>query len=217
MNYKRLNQNSYALWFIPKSASIKPISDEEILWKKTLSNYRSIEYEHSRGYLRETLSQIWDIPPLRIPLNAPPGKPPNLPKGMGFVSISHCIDSLLISWSMEKVGVDVERADRAFDAKKIMINFFSHKENILLNNYKGEELRKKVLKYWVSKEAAIKCQRGDIFKDMKNWIYSEINNTITNKVELKENFSFFINYKDWYISIASKNYLKDGLSIMCTY
>ena len=217
MKYKRLNQNTYAFWLIPKSASIKPISDEEMLWRKTLSNHRSMEYEHSRGYLRETLSQIWDMPPLGIPLNAPPGKPPILPSGMGFVSISHCIDCLLIGWSIEKIGVDLERADRSFNAPKIMFNFYSHKENLLLNNFKGEELRKKVLKYWVSKEAAIKCQKGVIFKDIKNWFYSERKNTITNKLEFKKNFSLFINYKDWYISIASNNCLKDVSSIMCTY
>ena len=123
MKYKRLNQNKYAFWLIPKSASMKPISDEEMLWRKTLSNHRSMEYEHSRGYLRETLSKIWDMPPLGIPLNAPPGKPPILPSGMGFVSISHCIDCLLIGWSIEKIGVDLERADRSFNAPKIMFNF----------------------------------------------------------------------------------------------
>ena len=98
-----------------------------------------------------------------------------------------------------------------------MINFFSLKEKNLLKNLRGDELRKAVLQYWVSKEAAIKWQRGSIIKDIKNWFYSEKNNKIINKGKLKENFSLFIDYEDWYISIASKNNLQDNTTFMCIY
>ena len=107
MKYKRLNQNTYAFWLIPKSASIKPISDGEMLWRKTLSNHRSMEYEHSRGYVREALSHILEIPALEIPLKSPPGLPPELPDEMGHVSFSHCRDALLIGWSLSNIGVDI--------------------------------------------------------------------------------------------------------------
>ena len=65
-----------------------------------------------------------------------------------------------------------------------MFNFYSHKENLLLNNFKEKSLEKsfKVLGY----KAAIKCQKGVIFKDIKNLFHSERNNTITNKLNLKK-------------------------------
>ena len=51
-----------ALWFVPFNVSLKPISKKEIKWKETLNPSRSIEYEHSRGYVREALSQILGMP-----------------------------------------------------------------------------------------------------------------------------------------------------------
>ena len=55
------------------------------------------------------------LDPLKIPLKADPGKPPLLEKGWGHISMSHCSDALLVGWSLEKIGVDLEtlRPDQA--------------------------------------------------------------------------------------------------------
>ena len=105
---------------MPTSATLKPISFQELKWKHKLNANRSIQYEHSRGYVREALSHILGIPPLNIPIVSPPGLPPKLPTEMGYVSFSHCKDGLLIGWSIKNIGVDIERYDRIFFAEKII-------------------------------------------------------------------------------------------------
>ena len=42
---------------------------------KKLSNNRALQYAYSRGYVREALSHILEIPALEIPLDSPPGLP----------------------------------------------------------------------------------------------------------------------------------------------
>jgi len=39
--------------------------------------------------LRQSLSTLFDLDPLKIPINAHPGEPPSLPSGMGNISLSH--------------------------------------------------------------------------------------------------------------------------------
>ena len=69
-------------------------------------------YHFSRGCIRDVISKMKDLDPLHIPLTADPGKPPLLEEGWGHISISPCSDALLIGWSSEKIGVDIERKDR---------------------------------------------------------------------------------------------------------
>ena len=69
------------------------------------------------------------LEPLEIPLKADPGKPPLLADGLGYISMSHCSDALLIGWSSTKIGVDIERKDRQFQAQKCP-NAFSLKMKI---------------------------------------------------------------------------------------
>ena len=209
--------NKIALWFVPVSASLKPISFQELEWKQKLTGSRSIQYEHSRGYVREALSHILGIPPLGIPIMSPPGLPPELPSEMGYVSFSHCKDGLLIGWSISNIGVDIERFDRFFKAKRIAEKFFSGSERQLLKGLNGEELNAEVLKLWVRKEAAIKLNRGSIFSDLPNWIYKLGTNKIENQLNGYNLRSFLINYENWYISIASDINSTKETPIICKY
>ena len=93
-------------------APLKTISSTEQIWALELSGKRSREYQHSRGYIRQALSELWQIPALNIPLYAPPGKSPQLSEGWGHISMSHCCDALFIGWSPKRIGVDIERIDR---------------------------------------------------------------------------------------------------------
>ena len=212
-----MKKNKILLWFVPNGACLKPISLQEIRWKNKLSSIRSLQFEHSRGYVREALSHTFKKPPLEIPLKSPPGLPPELPEEMGFVSFSHCKDVLIISWSLQKIGVDIERSDRFFKAKKILNGYFSNKEKQLFKDLKDYELNSEVLKLWVRKEAAIKWQQGSIFSDLSKWNL----NLFTNKLENKEDGyiveSIFLNYEDWYISIACNNNSEEGKLIFCKY
>ena len=157
------------IWFFPTQSSLKPITRKEKEWSLQLSTNRSRQYHHSRGCVREALSQVWRMPALKIPLFSPPSKAPELPNGWGNISFSHCCDGLLVGWSPNRIGVDIERADRLFNAEKITNRYFSKQENNTLNNLNQEDLRSAVLEKWVIKEAAIKWQRGSILKDFSKW------------------------------------------------
>ena len=52
---------------------------EEIKTAKTLTGLRSKVFLETRAYLRQSLSSLFDLDPIEIPLNALPGVPPRLP------------------------------------------------------------------------------------------------------------------------------------------
>ena len=112
MNFDCNNKLKYAIWFYEKNISLIEVTNEEKKWARDLSPIRAREYLLARGYLRKSLSNLLDIDPLSIPLKAPPSKPPLLEDGLGFVSISHCKDALVLGWSEEKIGLDIEISNR---------------------------------------------------------------------------------------------------------
>mgnify|MGYP001168230499 CR=1 FL=1 len=206
-----------SLWFVPINSPLKPISFKEINWKKNMSCSRSFQYEHSRGYVREVLSNVLGIPALDIPIISPPGIPPKLPSDMGCVSFSHCREGLLIGWSLKNIGVDIESAGRFFEAKKILNKFFGYNEKKLLKDLENEALNSEVLKLWVRKEAAIKWQKGSIFKDLSKWIFKLENKTIENKIDGYMLNSSFIEFENFYISIAGNINPRKERLIICKY
>ena len=207
--------NILALWVIPISADLREISLQEQEWAKRLTIKRAKQFHHSRGYVRESLSELWDFPPLEIPLYAPPGQPPRLDKGWGYVSFSHCSDCLFIGWSPRPIGVDVEKANRKFKINKLVDRLFSESEIKKLNCLTKEEKRSMFLKLWVIKEASIKFHRGSIFKDFISWNVDFIqkkgfHQTLGNEV----NWHTF-NYQDWIMAIALDKRTNNSYPIFC--
>ena len=54
----------------------------------------------------------------KILLSAPLGKSPEIQNCFGHISLSHSNDAILIGWSNNKLGVDIEVKDRLIDARK---------------------------------------------------------------------------------------------------
>ena len=152
-------------------SKLLPISSEEKKWVKNLTPRRGLNYHFSRGCLRHVLSKMTGLKPLDIPLKADPGKPPLLAEGLGHISMSHCSDALLIGWSSNKIGVDIERKDRQFQAHKLSQRFFTQDENCEIENLPPSQAKEIVLKRWVVKEAAIKWQNGKIATNLNQWIW----------------------------------------------
>ncbi len=152
-------------------SKLLPISNEEKKWVEKLTPRRGLTYHFSRGYLRHVMSNMTGLEPLDIPLKADPGEPPSLAKGLGYLSMSHCSDALLIGWSSVKIGVDIERKDRQFQAHKLSKRFFSQCENCEIENLTPSKAKELVLKRWVIKEAAIKWQSGKIANNINQWIW----------------------------------------------
>ena len=173
-----------------------------------MPSLRGNEFVHTRGYARKVLSDLLQIPPLDIPLEAPIGETPTLSENLGYLSWSHCKDALIVGWSLDELGVDLERTDRQFESEKLAKRFFSEEEKKSFKSLSKEAFRKAVLKTWVLKEASIKCHNGTIAMDFSKWIINNNYDKSYNNSLDSELITFYFEYKFWSIGIAfkSKNY-----------
>jgi len=165
------NKSLLGLWLFLMPSKLLPISKEEKELVQKLTPRGGLIYHFSRGCLRHVMSNISGLDPLKIPLKADPGRPPLLAEGWGYISMSHCSNALLIGWSEAKIGVDIERKDRQFQARKLSKRFFAQNENDEIENLTPSQARELVLKRWVVKEAAIKWQNGKIANNINQWIW----------------------------------------------
>ncbi|MFL0751906.1 MAG: 4'-phosphopantetheinyl transferase superfamily protein [Prochlorococcus sp.] len=190
------------LWLLPMQTALMPISKVEEQWARQLAPSRARQFRQSRGYVRQALADLWRIPALEIPLQAPPGQPPKLANDWGFISFSHCCDALLIAWAPQQVGVDLERADRPIAAELLSRRFFSSEEQAAISHLSGSALRAAVLEQWLIKEAAIKWQRGSLAKDLIHWRCSAdsafaVHDVLDRQVSVRR-----IHYSSWRMVVA---------------
>ena len=173
-------------------------TSSELRIASNLSQARAKIFLETRYYIRDALSALFNINPMKVPITAHPGEPPELPNGMGYISISHCKDAFIIGWHRENIGIDIERSDRDFNYQKLAKKYFQ-KENIKnMNKYL-------ILKEWSAVEAAIKYDKGKLSRDLKEWKH-EINkkNLYHKSKRIKLNL-IQIPFLDWTISITFKN------------
>ena len=110
-------------------------TSSELKIASNLSQARAKIFLETRYYMRDALSALFDINPMKVPITAHPGKPPELPNGMGYISISHCKDAFIIGWHQENIGIDIERSDRDFNEslETPTISAFSFKKSLWLS------------------------------------------------------------------------------------
>ena len=184
-------------------------TSSELQIASNLSQARAKIFLETRYYMRDALSTLFDINPMQVPITALPGKPPELPNGMGYISISHCKDAFIIGWHREKIGIDIERSDRDFNYQKLVKKYFQE-ENISNDNLN----RYLILKKWSAIEAAIKYDRGKLSRDIKEWKY-QINKKNLYHISKKIKLNYIqISLLDWTISIAYKNKIEYDLPII---
>ena len=185
---------------------------EEIKTAKNLSSSRSKIFLETRAYLRQSLSTLFDLDPLEIPINAYPGEPPKLPLGMGNISLSHCKDAITIAWHKNKIGIDIERKDRNFNYKKFAEKYFFHTNQSIHNNYLTKNM---ILNQWCAVEAATKWDHGKLAKDINHWQYFEKpKKLIHNKKNIHLNYSQ-INFYNWTIALAYEEKNSFNPEILC--
>ena len=206
-------KNNTHLWLISKDLPMQEISKEEEYISTLFGLKKSLQFKHSRGYIRKVLAKLFKIDPMEVPLKTTFRKPPELEKNFGYLSISHCEDITLIGWSNRKIGVDIEPKDRDILSKKIAQRFFNPDENIFLKNFNDKEYDYQVLKRWVIKESLVKWQRGKIAFDLQKWFLNEDLNKAKHSDLLLEVNVFFIKYKKWLISIASRDKLIENKNL----
>tara|TARA_B100001989_G_C24534555_1_gene463568 strand:+ start:1260 stop:1907 length:648 start_codon:yes stop_codon:yes gene_type:complete len=196
----------FILWLVPKILPPKFFSEKELNSCSKLLESNKNKYLHSRSFIREAMSDILDLNPQSVPLEGEFGKIPSIPSKYGYISLSHCDNALLIGWSTEKLGVDIEKINRKFNAKKIMMrNYFEDEINKLKLIKNKEEFRMAVLKLWVLKESSIKLQGGSIAKDLLNWQINLSEKISQNKYSGLKFNSYCFRYKDWYLGMATQN------------
>ena len=209
------NKSVLGLWLFFMPSKLLPISHEEKKWVRQLTAKRGWIYHFSRGCIRNVMSNMTGVDPLKIPLEAEPGKPPLLAEGWGYISISHCCDALLIGWSSTKIGVDIERKDRKIQARKLSKRFFNHDENREIENLTERKVQEKVITRWVIKEAAIKWQGGKISTNLNQWIWINSSSFAYNK-ELGYKVNVYNrNHKQWTYAIALDEQLITTNPIIC--
>ncbi len=198
-----INSSSGTKLWLYKMNNNKYISTKsEIEIAKNLSKNKSRKYLESRALIRQSLSNLFNLDPLDIPIKSIPNKPILLDPKMGNVNISHCNDALIIGWSMSKIGIDIERIDRDFNYKDLAKRYFFR--NNIEKNKKLSKLE--VLNRWCGIESAIKWSEGSIAKNIGDWAYNFEEKKLFNN---KKNFNLKIiqfYFRDWTISLAQKNF-----------
>ena len=210
------NKSVLGLWLFFMPSKLLPISKEEQECAAKLTTKRRWIYNFSRGCLREVISNMTGAHPLEIPLKADPGKPPTLSAGWGYISLSHCSDALLIGWSKEKIGVDIERRDRKLQAHKLSKRFFKQSENHEIEDLTASQAKEEVLKRWVVKEAAIKWQNGKISNDLSQWILDKKSSFAYHKKLGYQVKVYQQSYNQWTYAIALDRDSKIPKPIICS-
>ena len=183
-------------------------------WAAGLSPTRSSQFLASRSWMRSCLATKHGVQPLQVPLEAPPGAPPQLSLGWGYLSLSHCADACLLGWSQQPIGVDLERSDRAIPSALALIHrFYRESEQIELRALQAEQLRRQVLDRWLLKEAAIKWQQGSLAQDLGFWeVGSNLRTAVHHGLNLKVAAQLW-SQGEWRLGVAvsEKEFLQDCL------
>jgi phosphopantetheinyl transferase len=150
------------------------LSSQERQWRGQLPAAIAPRYEASRRWLRHCLAERLACPPAAVPLHSPPAQAPRLEQSLGFVSLSHSGDQLLLAWSLRPIGVDLEWARRRLQPEPLAQRFFPAAEWESLLARPAAERRQAFLESWVRKEAAIKWQGdGRLADDLAQWFWDE--------------------------------------------
>ncbi|WP_353090123.1 4'-phosphopantetheinyl transferase superfamily protein [Synechococcus lacustris] len=144
-------------------------TSQELEWARSLPAARQENFLRSRFLVRQWLAHWLGCKPMAVPLTAPPGQAPHLGEEWGTVSWSHSGQRLLLGWSPQAVGVDLERANRPLAAQALLQRFFPLQEQQQLSCLSASELHGAVLRSWVAKEALIKQRRSSISLELGHW------------------------------------------------
>ncbi|MCP9882885.1 4'-phosphopantetheinyl transferase family protein [Cyanobium sp. Alchichica 3B3-8F6] len=162
------------LWLGPlRGADLSSLSPLERGWGEGLPEGQRQRYWYSRAALRQQLAAVLGLGPVQVPLHSPPGCPPRLDQGLGWISLSHSGEGLLIGYSRQPIGVDLEPAGRPLDAAGLLRRFYPVAEQARLQGLAGEDLRQAVLTSWVLKEAAIKWRQRSLAAELSQWCYDD--------------------------------------------
>ncbi|MCP9849856.1 4'-phosphopantetheinyl transferase superfamily protein [Cyanobium sp. Morenito 9A2] len=161
-------------------------------------------YGASRALVRQTLAELLACEPLAVPLHSPPGEPPRLAPGSGWISLAHSGDRLLIGWSSQPIGVDLENRHRPLQAAALAKRFFPPQECRQLAGLDPAALRRAVLESWVHKEAAIKWSGGSLAADLGHWCWDHRRQVLLNLCGSAAPTSYIKECQGWLCAAAGE-------------
>ena len=197
------------VWKYSKNVELKSISSFESKWEGEISKKYFHNYKQSRSYIRYSLSKIFKVSPLEVPLKSNPGESPKLPDEWGNLSLSHCKNSFIIAWAPYPIGIDIECKKRLFPAKSIFKKFLSEteKKSIKFNN--DIKFRESVLQNWLIKESAFKWQKEQVSQDLLEWEWIKEFEYAFHKKKLKVK-TYLIKNDDHFIGLAYNSKLDNS-------
>jgi 4'-phosphopantetheinyl transferase len=164
-------------WLRPLAAATflsAELSAEEQQWCAQLPAAIAPRYAWSRRWMRHCLAELLACSPALVPLCSPPGQAPRLEQRLGWLSLSHSGDQLLLAWSLMPIGVDLEWGQRSLQAESLARRFFPAEEYERLLSLPAALRRRAFLESWVRKEAAIKWQgNGRLAADLAHWCWDD--------------------------------------------
>lgn len=150
------------------------LSQRELTWAEGLPPALAQRYRASRSLLRCWVAPLLALEPRELPLHSPPGQAPRLAPGCGHLSLSHSGDRLLLAWSPQPIGVDLEWAQRPLPAAAALARrFYPPQEAARLLALPAAAQARALLESWVRKEAAIKWSRSGLARDLRHWCWDE--------------------------------------------
>ena len=114
-------------------------------------------YVRGRAALRWILAQIVGVDPASVPIERGARGRPRLASGVVDFNVTHTGDVALIGVSHRgRIGVDIERWDRALNAPRIVQKILTPRERAALPA-NADDARRRVLALWTCKEALSKA------------------------------------------------------------
>ena len=159
-----------------------------------------------RYIVRSELSKLLDCDPRNVPIKlSEHGKPfcpiDNLPK----FSISHCKNLVIVGWSKNEIGVDVEPADTQLNEPEIQSVLLHPNEKKFYDAKTPEKTSINFLKLFVLKEAYLKLQGSGLFVDLNQVEIQQISSRIFTGVHgnnKKNIIHLYYLSNSWIIAVA---------------
>jgi phosphopantetheinyl transferase len=159
------------------------LSAQEQHWCRDLAPAVRGRYAVSRVLLRQHLGALLGMEAAAVPLHSPPGRPPLLGLGAGFISLSHSGSGLLLAWSSQPIGVDLEWGRRPLLAEALAQRFFPAQERAQIEAMPAAVRERAVLESWVCKEAAIKWRGSSLATDLRHWQWDHHHHQLRHRLD----------------------------------
>ena len=144
-------KNNIKFWIFPNDFNKIIFPQKTILNKENILSKREKEHLLASYYARKTFSDLYKINSKDLKIVLKQGQAPFFEdEKMGYFSISHCKNAIILGWSKERIGIDIERMYRKTTPIIVSKRFFNKNEFEEIEKDKKLSAEK-FIKTWVIK------------------------------------------------------------------